>query len=89
MTQSPSVYPDLSVESNVRYFGAMHARNRDDVAESLAAVGLEGHARTTTADLSGGELSQVSLACALVARPAMLMMDELTVGLDPVLRADL
>ncbi|HJV98691.1 MAG TPA: ABC transporter ATP-binding protein [Arthrobacter sp.] len=89
VTQSPSVYPDLTVEANVRYFGAMHRKGRADAAEAIAAVGLEQQARQKTADLSGGQLSRVSLACAMVARPRMLVLDEPTVGLDPVLRADL
>ncbi|WP_082579508.1 ABC transporter ATP-binding protein [Arthrobacter sp. Soil736] len=89
VAQSPSVYTDLSVESNVRYFGAMHGRNRSDAAEAIAAVGLEQLAGRKTGDLSGGEFSRVSLACALVSGPRLLILDEPTVGLDPVLRAEL
>ncbi|MEN8581365.1 ABC transporter ATP-binding protein [Burkholderia sp. RS01] len=89
VAQSPSVYTDLSVEANVRYFGAMHGRNRGDAAAAIAAVGLADLAGRKTGDLSGGELSRVSLACALVSEPALLILDEPTVGLDPVLRAEL
>ncbi|GAA4041846.1 ABC transporter ATP-binding protein [Arthrobacter methylotrophus] len=89
VTQAPSVYTDLSVEANVRYFGAMHGATAADTAEAIAAVGLEALVRRKAADLSGGEFSRVSLACALVAHPSLLILDEPTVGLDPVLRAEL
>lgn len=89
VTQGASVYGDLSVEANVRYFGAMHRATAADVTEAIAAVGLQDLARQKAADLSGGQFSRVSLACALVAHPRLLVLDEPTVGLDPVLRAEL
>ncbi|MCT9871138.1 ABC transporter ATP-binding protein [Paenarthrobacter aurescens] len=89
VTQGASVYADLTVEANVRYFGAMHGAAAADAAEAIAAVGLEPFARQKAADLSGGQFSRVSLACALVAHPKLLVLDEPTVGLDPVLRAEL
>ncbi|WP_159707386.1 ABC transporter ATP-binding protein [Arthrobacter sp. 18067] len=89
VTQGASVYPDLSVEANVRYFGAMHGATTADTAGAIAAVGLSTLARQKAADLSGGQFSRVSLACALVSHPKLLVLDEPTVGLDPVLRAEL
>lgn len=89
VTQGASVYGDLSVEANVRYFGAMHGATPADAAGAIAAVGLQAFAKQKAADLSGGQFSRVSLACALVAHPRLLVLDEPTVGLDPVLRAEL
>ncbi|UKA51311.1 ABC transporter ATP-binding protein [Arthrobacter sp. FW305-123] len=89
VTQGASVYADLSVQANVRYFGAMHGATAADATEAIAAVGLEDFAGQKAADLSGGQFSRVSLACALVAHPKLLVLDEPTVGLDPVLRAEL
>lgn len=89
MTQDPSVYPDLTVAANVRYFGAMTGAGRREAEAAIDAVGLSELRRRKARDLSGGQFSRVSLACALVARPALLVLDEPTVGLDPVLRVDL
>jgi len=89
MTQSPSVYRDLSVLDNVRYFATLHGKSASEAREAVDAVGLSGESRRLTADLSGGQFNRVSLACALVGEPELLVMDEPTVGLDPVLRAEL
>nr|WP_308165393.1 ABC transporter ATP-binding protein [Nocardia noduli] len=89
VTQSPSVYSDLTVRQNVRYFGAVYGVPRRAVDETIENVGLSSHAHQLVDQLSGGQQARVSLACALVAEPEVLVLDEPTVGLDPVLRRDL
>ena len=89
VTQAPSVYGDLSVGSNARYFASVYGVEDGAAKQAIHRVGLAGHRRQLARDLSGGELARLSLACALLACPEVLVLDEPTVGLDPVLRADL
>jgi ABC-2 type transport system ATP-binding protein len=87
VTQAPAVYGDLSVTENLRYFAALSgATNADAVLEQVA---LGPQRDQLVRDLSGGQHARVSLATALVGRPELLVLDEPTVGLDPVLRRDL
>jgi ABC-2 type transport system ATP-binding protein len=89
MTQAPSVYPDLTVRENVRYFASLYGLGADDADQTIEDVGLAGQADQLVGTLSGGQHGRASLACALVARPEILVLDEPTVGQDPVLREEL
>jgi ABC-2 type transport system ATP-binding protein len=89
VTQSPSVYPDLTVRENVRHFAALYGRHGREADSALSDVGLSDAAGQLVRDLSGGQQSRISLACALVGDPEVLILDEPTVGLDPVLRVEL
>ena len=89
VTQSPSVYGDLTIRQNVRYFAVNYGVSRNAADDAVRAVGLGDIANQMVNSLSGGQQARVSLACALVASPAVLVLDEPTVGLDPVLRRDL
>ncbi len=74
---------------NVRYFAALYGVPADAADAAIDGVGLTDHATAVCANLSGGQRTRVSLACALVCQPDLLILDEPTVGLDPVLRVDL
>ncbi|HEX2073620.1 MAG TPA: ABC transporter ATP-binding protein [Geodermatophilus sp.] len=89
VTQAPSVYEDLTVRENARYFAALHGRGAREADAAVADVGLADAAGQLVRDLSGGQMSRASLACALVGCPELLVLDEPTVGLDPVLRVEL
>jgi ABC-2 type transport system ATP-binding protein len=85
MTQAAALYPDLSVAENVAFFAAINGVEAK-VDEALQFVDLEARKNSVVATLSGGMRTRVSLACAVVHRPALLLLDEPTVGVDPQLR---
>ena len=89
MTQAPSVYADLSVRENARYFAALYGLGAAEGDRAVADVGLADASGQLVGNLSGGQRSRASLACAMIGTPEVLVLDEPTVGQDPVLRADL
>jgi ABC-2 type transport system ATP-binding protein len=89
MTQAPSVYGDLTVRENLAFFARVLGVRTARVEEVIAAVSVPARRGQLVRDLSGGERARVSLAAVLLGEPELLVLDEPTVGLDPVLRVEL
>src|SRR5258708_22123201 len=87
MTQQPALYPDLSVEENLRFFAALYGREDDGVEAALELVDLASRRHSIVATLSGGMRTRCSLACAGVPKPRPLILDQPTGGIHPPLRA--
>jgi len=89
MTQAPSVYGDLTVRENLRFYAKVIGASPDRVDEVIDAVRVPARAGQLVRSLSGGERARVSLAAVLLGEPDVLILDEPTVGLDPLLRVEL
>ncbi|MBR6459169.1 MAG: ABC transporter ATP-binding protein [Actinomycetaceae bacterium] len=88
-SQQLSIYPDITVAENVEYFAALVGADSASAQQALDTVDLEDYADRLVSTLSGGQASRTSLACALVGNPQVLVLDEPTVGLDPLTRQSL
>jgi ABC-2 type transport system ATP-binding protein len=89
VTQAVSVYGDLTVAENLHFFARVLGASQDEVGHAIEAVDLQNYRDDVVSRLSGGQQSRASLAVALLDKPDLLVLDEPTVGLDPVLRQDL
>jgi ABC-2 type transport system ATP-binding protein len=89
MTQQAALYPGLSVEENVEFFAAINGADEGGVTDALKLVKLDDRRESVVATISGGMRQRCSLACALVHKPKLLLLDEPTVGVDPQLRVEL
>lgn len=88
-SQSLSIYPDISVRANVTHMAKLLGFGPEHAQHAIEVVELADYADQRVDHLSGGQASRASLACALVGDPELLVLDEPTVGLDPLTRESL
>jgi ABC-2 type transport system ATP-binding protein len=89
VTQAPSVYADLTALENLNFFAAVLDAPAERITSALGSVGLAERGHQVVGTMSGGQRARVSLATALLGSPPLMILDEPTVGLDPVLREEL
>ncbi len=89
--QEYSIYQDLSVWENIEFFGKLYGLSKSEMEERgeelLRILKLDEKRDTIGEQLSGGMKRRVSIACALIHDPELILFDEATVGVDPILRA--
>jgi len=90
MPQSLALYPDLMARQNLEFFGRLQGLDSNRIKQRIktlsARMQLEEELNRVVAHLSGGTKRRLSLACALLHEPELLLLDEPTVGIDPILR---
>jgi ABC-type multidrug transport system ATPase subunit len=91
-TQEPSFYPKLTIEENLDHFGSLYKllqkTKEKNIVNLLRMTGLESEKEQLAQELSGGMEKRLGIACSLIHNPEVLILDEPTANLDPILREE-